>query len=82
MQCHRNVRTGLRGDSMRWWLALMVGVTVLSACDRPCKTLATRLCENAGNDQACAEWQARVDRVPTETCVAGLKALDRERLAK
>ena len=61
-----------------WWLALVV----LASCDRPCNTLAHRLCEKAGNDEACAAWQARIDRVPAETCVAGLKALDRERLAK
>jgi hypothetical protein len=67
---------------MRWWLALMTGIATLPACDRPCKTLASRLCENAGSEEACAEWQARVDRVSSETCVAGLKALDRERLAK
>ena len=63
---------------MRWWYALLL----LAACDRPCKTLATRLCEKSANEQACAEWQARVDRVSSETCQAGLKALDRERLAK
>ena len=53
----------------------------LAACDRPCATLADRLCEAAGSDDhACEAWRERVGRVPASTCIAGLKALDRERV--
>ena len=52
----------------------------LCSCDRPCTTLADRLCEAAGSDDhACELWRDRIGRVPAKTCVVGLKALDRER---
>jgi len=58
-----------------WALLLCVG-----GCDRPCTTLADRLCEAAGtDDHACDLWRERVGRVPAKTCIVGLKALDRER---
>lgn len=63
-----------------WLLAAVLALAGLTGCDRPCKTLADRLCEQAGGDEACEKWRDRVARVPKETCVAGLKALDRERL--
>jgi hypothetical protein len=53
---------------------------VLTGCDRPCKTLADRLCEQAKDEAACDRWRDRVQRVSTDTCKAGIKALDRERL--
>lgn len=60
--------------------ALMFLAAALGGCDRPCKTLADRLCEQAQDEAACDRWRDRVQRVSKETCTAGLKALDRERL--
>jgi hypothetical protein len=59
---------------------LPVASAALAGCDRPCKTLADRLCEQANDEAACDRWRERVQRVPTDTCKAGIKALDRERL--
>lgn len=62
-------------------LGLLVLLSTGTACQRPCKTLADRLCEAAGSDdQACERWKERVGRVSTSTCEAGLRALDRQRL--
>lgn len=53
----------------------------LSGCKTPCDKLSDRLCEMVGDDgEACAKWQARAKRVPTETCEASLRELDRDRV--
>lgn len=60
------------------WAALCVG---LAACSNPCKDLANRICASPGCDAAqCERWHDRTARVPTETCEAGLRSLDRERV--
>ncbi len=61
-------------------LLLLVGAAASTGCDSPCTTLANRLCQQAGSDQACEHWKDRVSRVSTETCITGNRALDRERL--
>ena len=53
----------------------------LSACSDPCEELANRLCASPGCEAAqCERWHERTARVPTETCEAGLRSLDRERV--
>ena len=64
-------------------LALFLGCMCLpvAACNNPCKDLANRLCASPGCDTAqCEQWHKRTARVPTETCEAGLRSLDRERV--
>jgi hypothetical protein len=59
-------------------ITLMVGT---ASCKSPCDELAARLCVQADNDsELCARWQDRAKRVPTETCEAGLRTLDRDRV--
>ncbi len=65
---------------LRTKLMIVLAWVLLAGCDRPCKNLADRLCEQAGDEAACDRWRTRVQRVTPETCTAGLKALDRERL--
>ena len=65
-------------------LALMVAGLCslgLTACNNPCEDLANRLCNAPGCDPTqCERWHERTARVPTETCEAGLRSLDRERV--
>jgi len=61
---------------------LMLAICAASAgCSNPCEDLANRLCASPGCEAAqCERWHERTGRVPTETCEAGLRSLDRERI--
>lgn len=65
---------------MGWLAVALLALSCLaSGCDRPCQRLADRLCERAGSDDAaCEQWKLRTSRVPTSTCEAGLRLLDKE----
>ena len=62
--------------------ALLVALAAAtSACTTPCKELSKRLCAmQPDDDEQCEKWKARVGRVTTETCEAGLRKLDRDRV--
>lgn len=62
-------------------LSLALALLAPAACANPCKDLANRLCNTPGCTEAqCGRWHERTARVPSETCEAGLRLLDRERL--
>ncbi len=66
------------------WAAILASVFCLlftGGCSNPCEELANRLCATPGCEPAqCERWHERTGRVPTETCEAGLRSLDRERI--
>ncbi len=67
------------GGLMRWSLVVFFAMATLG-CPRPCTELADTLCNRPGtDDMRCEQWRERTARVPSETCVAGLKRLAQER---
>ena len=63
------------------WLAAACLALSATGCKGPCDELAERMCELNPNDgEQCEKWQVRTKRVPTETCEAGLRQLDRDRV--
>lgn len=64
--------------------ALALAILILlscQGCQTPCDQLADRLCQLAKDDtEQCERWQDRAKRVKTETCEAGLRELDRDRV--
>ena len=67
------------GALLRWSLVLCFAAAA-AGCSNPCTELADALCNRAGtDDMGCERWRERTARVPSETCVAGLKRLSRER---
>ena len=63
----------------RWLTPLAIALS--AACQTPCDELADRLCLLAPDDaEQCVKWQERSKRVPTKTCEAGLRQLDRDRV--
>ena len=69
---------------LRMLAVLLAGLALSLAsvgCSNPCEDLANRLCATPGCEPAqCERWHERTGRVPTETCEAGLRSLDRERI--
>ncbi len=64
----------------RLLLALALALAT-SGCKTPCDKLADRLCQMSADDgEQCMKWQARAKRVPTESCEASLRELDRDRV--
>ncbi len=62
-------------------LATLALLACVWGCSNPCEELANRLCATPGCEpMQCDRWHERTARVPTETCEAGLRSLDRERV--
>ena len=72
-----------RSPRLRLLVAALITAASLAVagCKGPCGDLADRLCVAADGDESrCEAWKQRVGRVPSETCQAGIRLLDRERV--
>lgn len=64
-----------------WTVSMLTLGLASSGCEGPCDKFATRMCaQNPNDSDQCAKWQERAKLVPTETCEAGLRVLDRDRV--